>query len=117
MKMSRTNPNHLNNLDIPSGATRGRSTLKTSRRIPRILNRSRNQADKLVLFHCPHCEFNSDSQMKIGDHVMLNHLDQHIERNAQPLDLIECNLCFEQVTSVKMLERHVRLVHPDVQIM
>ena len=117
MKMSRTNVNHRYNLDIPSGATRGTSSLKTCRRIPRAWNRSRNQvAEEITLFYCPYCDFASYSQMKIGDHVVDNHVDENIERNAQAPDIIECNLCFAQVTNGKMLEQHVRSEHPDVLV-
>ena len=65
-----------------------------------------------TFFYCPytHCYFNSDSQIKTGDHVMLNHIDEHIERNAQPPDLIECNLCFEQVPSEKTLKQHISTI-------
>ena len=112
-------------LDIPSGSTRRTYSQKTIRHIPRILNRSRHQEAEeeedthalVVPFYCPYCDFNSDSQIEIGDHVVLNHVAEHIQRNAQPPpDPKECNLCLVQVTSARMLERHVRSEHPDVLV-
>ena len=111
-------------LDMPSGSTRRTYSQKTIRHIPRILNRSRHQEAEeeedthapVVPFYCPYCDFASYSQMKIGDHVVDNHVDENIERNAQAPDIIECNLCFAQVTNGKMLEQHVRSEHPDVLV-
>ena len=34
-------------------------------------------------FHCPFCEFNSDNQIVIGDHVILNHVKEQATRNAK----------------------------------
>ena len=34
-------------------------------------------------FHCPFCEFNSDNQIMIGDHVILNHVKEQATRNAK----------------------------------
>ena len=34
-------------------------------------------------FHCPYCEFKSDIQITICDHVIINHTEKHIARNAQ----------------------------------
>ena len=64
------------------------------RHIPRILNRFRHQVQEeatKVPFYCPYCDFKSESQIEIGDHSALNHVAEHINRNAQPPDLKECN--------------------------
>ena len=37
-------------------------------------------------FHCPFCEFNSDNQIIIADHVILNHVKEQTTRNAKIYD-------------------------------
>ena len=39
--------------------------------------------EELFYFHCPYCDFKSDIQIIIGDHVVLNHVELHIARNAK----------------------------------
>ena len=40
-------------------------------------------ANEEFFFHCPYCEFKSDIQITICDHVIINHTEKHIARNAQ----------------------------------
>ena len=107
-------------LPNPTLSEMSASSKTTGRRVPSILNRSRHEppGEKAMPFYCPYCDFQSDSQIDIGDHVVLNHADEHIQRNAQPPRSQECPvpLCLVKVTSVRLLERHVRDSHPDVVV-
>ena len=91
----------------------------SERRIPSILKRKRNQdkeEDDVVPFFCPYCDFNSDSQIGMGDHVVLNHMEDHIMRNAQAPDLKDCSLCHKKLATTIQLQEHVRAEHPDVLV-
>ena len=70
-----------------SGGEPVTEAVKHYRRIPAILNRKRyNEGQDLkdsVPFYCPHCNFSSDLQLVIGDHVVIEHMNEHIKRNAQ----------------------------------
>lgn len=68
-------------------------------------------------FHCPHCDYKADDQLLMGDHVVINHVKEHISRNAKPPKLHECNLCQKKVPSLNLLQSHVRAEHPDVVVL
>lgn len=44
---------------------------------------SEAEEEEHFFFHCPYCDFKSDIQIIIGDHVVLNHVELHIARNAK----------------------------------
>ena len=93
------------------------SSLK-GRRIPSILKRKKIQEKEgdVVPFFCPYCDFNSDSQIDMGDHVVLNHMEEHISRNAQAPDPKDCSLCHKKLATTVLLQEHVRAEHPDVLV-
>ena len=69
-------------------------------------------SDECYFFHCPHCE----DQLLIGDHVVINHVKEHISRNAKPPGTHECWLCHKKGASLNLLQDHVRSEHPDVVV-
>ena len=74
-------------------------------------------SDECYFFHCPHCEdFKADDQLLMGDHVVINHVKEHISRNAKPPEVHECSLCHKKVASLNLLQDHVRSEHPDVVV-
>jgi hypothetical protein len=64
-------------------------------------------------FYCPHCDFKSDVQTIMGDHVVLNHVEEHIARNARVILSQTCTLCQKMVPTGAALQEHVRQAHPD----
>ena len=79
-------------------------------------------------FYCPHCDFKADEQFVMGDHVVLNHAKDHIERNAResyPLDSemdsdqaedVQCLLCKANLSSPSEMTLHVKENHPEVVV-
>ena len=84
-----------------------------------ILTKKNNKliSDECYFFHCPHCEdLKADDQLLMGDHVIINHVKEHISRNAKPLETHECSLCHKNGASLNFLQDHVRSEHPDVVV-
>ena len=73
-------------------------------------------SDYCYFFHCPHCDFKADDQLLMGDHVVINHVKEHISRNAKPPETHDCSLCHKKVASLNLLQDHVRSEHPDVVV-
>ena len=68
-------------------------------------------------FHCPYCDFEADSQINMGDHVVLNHAKDHITRNSQPPQAKECTVCHKKLSNLHKLQDHMRLEHmPDKMV-
>ena len=74
-------------------------------------------SDDCYFFHCPHCDdFKAEDQLLMGDHVVINHVKEHISRNNKPPETHECSLCHKKVASLNLLQDHVRSEHPDVVV-
>ena len=52
----------------------------------------------------------------MGDHVVINHIKEHISSNAQPPETHYCLLRHKKVASLNLLQDHVRSEHPDVVV-
>ena len=84
---------------------------------PAILKRPKHQIEEdIVPFCCPYCDFSSDAQVDMGDHVVLNHMNEHISRNAQAPDPKDCSLCHKKFATTEQLKNHVQAKHPDVLV-
>ena len=83
-----------------------------------ILTKKNNKliSDECYFFHCPYCDFKADDQLLMGDHVVINHVKEHISRNAKPPETHDCSLCHKKVASLNLLQDHVRSEHPDVVV-
>ena len=73
-------------------------------------------SDECYFFHCPYCDFKADDQLLMGDHVVINHVKEHISRNAKPPETHDCSLCHKKAASLNLLQDHVRSEHPDVVV-
>lgn len=69
-----------------------------------------------VQFYCPHCDFKAVTQIAMGDHVVLNHHEAHIARNAKPPEEKECDICQIKLANGTQYQDHVRKEHPDVVV-
>ena len=73
-------------------------------------------SDDCYFFHCPYCDFKADDQLFMGDHVVINHIKEHISSNAQPPETHYCLLRHKKVASLNLFQDHIRSEHPDMAV-
>jgi hypothetical protein len=55
----------------------------------------------------------AEDHLLMGDHVVINHIKEHISYNPKAPETHECSLCHKKIASLNLLQDHVRSEHPD----